>query len=269
MYTGQRVSNHDLRPHYQALDYASAQLPGSGQLALSMHQRAAIKDYDMFRYYRALLTDFADVVHIGYDERGEMVIQNRMPDYVSARAIIENSHGIWLLHNPRQTDLPALDFYREWFSQHYRSCGIWRDAPQAQIAYYLKHEIPCRLIADAQPLTVDYESGARLGNAVSERLPGSLDIYLWWHEESDSRVSYSLQLFDAAGEKRRQVDAVIAGALIDMHSLDLRELPSGDYLLKLIVYDYETLRSLPGVVLADGRRFDRELLLDAISLAAG
>ena len=116
VYTNLRASNHDARPHYQAFGYASSQLPGREQLILSVHQRATNNEYDMFRYYRALLADFADVAHIGYED-GALVVQSRLPAYGSLPAIAENSHGIWLLHNPQQTDLAALDFYRDWFSQ--------------------------------------------------------------------------------------------------------------------------------------------------------
>ena len=268
IYTNLRASNHDMRPHYQAFDYAARELPGRDQLILSMHARATNNEYDMFRYYRALLADFADVAHIGYED-GALVVQSRLPAYRSLPAITEDSQGIWVLHNPQQTELAALDFYRDFFSQQYRSCGVWVDESQAQIAYYLKREIPCRLITDAQPLSADYDHGARLGNAVYEQADDTLSVYLWWHATADKRYSYTLQLFEAAGAKVAQDDSVIAGAPIDISRLDLADLPPGDYQLKLIVYDFETLESQPGMVLADGRRFERKLSLGAITVKPG
>ncbi len=266
VYTDLRASNHDLRPHYQTFDYASDQLVGQDQLILSMHERATIKEYDMFRYYRALLADYADVAHIGYQDDGALVIQSRLPAFNSPQAITANSHGIWLLHNPQQTDLAKLEFYRDWFSQHYRSCGNWVESPQALIAYYLKHEIPCQLITDSQPLAVQYDNGTRLGNAVIEETGNGLTVYLWWHETIDKRYSYTLQLFDAAGMKVAQVDAVIADAPIDISRFDLADLPPGDYQLKHIVYDFETLKSQAGLLLADERHFDRELVLHTLAI---
>ncbi len=267
LYTNRREINHDQVPHYQEFLYEADSLPGENQLIVSFHRDSLVKDYDTLIHYRARLPKSAGIVHVGNDVNGRLVLQGGGAAGSSQSGITERYQGIWVLHNPQQTELAALDSYRDWFSQHYRSCGVWVDKPQAVIAYYLKHEIPCRLVADAQLLTVQYEHGTRLGNLEFAQADDALFVYLWWHATIDKRYSYTVQLFDAAGAKARQVDAVIADSPITISRLDLADLPPGDYQLKLIVYHFETLRSQPGMVLADERRFDRELPLGAVTIA--
>ena len=268
VYTNRREINHDLVPHYQELLYEADSLPGAQLPILSLHQHALVNDYEILTYYRARLPQWTDVVHAGYNARDQLIFQSKTLPFRTQEAIVENANGLWLLHNPQQTDLPALDYYDDWFSLHYRSCGSWVEKPNAVISFYLKQEIPCQLITAAQPFALDYDNGMRLGNILLEQRDEALDVYLWWRRPIDKQYSYTLQLFNGAGEKAAQVDSVISDDPLDISRLDISGLPTGAYTLKLIVYDFETLASQTGAVLADGLRFDRELTLHSFTLGA-
>ena len=268
VYTNRRDIDLDQVPHYQELLYEADSLPGAQLPILSLHQHALVNDYEILTYYRARLPQWADIAHAGYNARDRLIFQSKTLPFRTQEAIVDNANGLWLLHNPQQTELPALDYYGDWFSQHYRSCGSWVEKPQAIISFYLKQEIPCQLITAAQPFAVDYENGMRLGNIIVERTDKTLSAFLWWQATIEAKTSYSLQLFDAAGERHAQVDAVIADDPLDISHLDLADLPAGDYVVKLIVYDFETLESQAGAVLADGLRFDRDLTLHSFTLGA-
>lgn len=268
VYTNRREIDHDQVPHYQEFLYEAASLSGAQLPILSLHQNALVNDYEILTYYRARLPEWADVVHAGYDARHRLIFQSKTLPFRTQAAIVDNANGLWLLHNPQQTDLPALDYFRDWFSQHYRSCGNWVEKPSAVVSFFLKHEIPCGLIAAAQPVALVYDNGARLGNILFDQRDEALHVYLWWHRTIDKQYSYSLQVFDGAGKKAAQVDAVISDDPLDISRLDLADLPAGDYVVKLIVYDFATLASQAGVDLADGQRFDRELTLHSFTLGA-
>ncbi|MCY4464029.1 MAG: glycosyltransferase family 39 protein [Chloroflexi bacterium] len=268
VYTNRREIDHDQVPHYQEFLYEADSLPGTQLPILSLHQNALVNDYEILAYYRARLPEWADVTHAGYNGQDQLIFQSKTLPFRTQKAIVDSANGLWLLHNPQQTDLQALAYYRDWFSQHYRSCGNWVEKPNAVISFYLKHEIPCQLITAAQPFALDYDNGTRLGNFLLEQRDEALTVYLWWRHAIDKQYSYSLQLFDGAGNKAAQVDSVISDDPLDSSHLDLAGLPAGDYVLKLIVYDFETLVGQAGAVLADGLRFERDFALHSFRLGA-
>ncbi|MXX82573.1 MAG: hypothetical protein F4Y70_03760 [Chloroflexi bacterium] len=269
VYTNRREIDHDQVPHYQEFLYERDSLPGSQLPILSLHKNALVNDYEIMTYYRARLPEWADVVHAGENAPGQLIFQSKTLPFRTRQAFVDNAKGLWLLHNPQLTDLSTLETYRDWLSQHYRSCGNWLEKPAAVISFYLKLEVPCQLVVAAQPLAVDYDNGTRLGNIEYAQADDALTVYLWWQRTIDKRYSYSLQLFSDAGDKVAQVDAVIADDPLDTSQLDIAGLPAGDYALKLIVYDFETLASQAGAVEADGRRFDREVTAHTVTLTLG
>ena len=77
-----------------------------------------------------------------------------------------------------------------------------------------------------------------------------LTASLWWAEAEHGVYAYALQLFDQDGVKAGpQTDTVITESAI--YSEDYRSvLPAegSEYVLKLIVYDFQSHESQPGVV---------------------
>ena len=265
-YTNRAYQNSDAVPSYQDFHYKSASLPSRDALILSFHPDIMVDDFKVLAYYRWVLSDWAHVAHITTDDSGGVVIQSRLSTYVTLDAIVDNSNGIWVIHNPQQTDLNSLEVYRNWFTRHFQMCRRFLDSERSVIAYYLKSPIPCSLVGGERALEIKYDNGAWLGNAELAQSTDQLSIYLWWRHRQDADFAYSLQAFNDREEKVLQLDAVISGDPIDAQSLNLSDLPAGAYSLDLIVYDRQSGASQSGTVVNENRTFERAVELSRFEI---
>ena len=259
--TGARKQNLDRIPPYQEFIYESDSLPGYNELILSIHTDTPISVRKTLDYYRKTLSRWAHVAHISVNEAEEAVIQSGLSTYATLDAIAANANGVWLVYDPRQTDLSALPGFTDWFFQRFELCRHYLDKPASRIEYYVNRAIPCELITDASPFAVHYEGGTQLANFEVTQSAESLDFYLWWGRTIGKEFSLSLQLFDAENNKALALDAVISGEPLDHYAFDISELDAGEYQVKLIVYDFVTKASQSGLVVAEERRFERDIEL--------
>lgn len=260
-YTNRVYQNSDAVPSYQDFRYKAEILPSRNALILSFHPDKMVDNYKVLGYYRWVLSDWAHVAHISTDASGRIVIQSGLSTYATLDAIVKNSNGIWVIHNPQQTELSSLEVYRAWFAQNFQMCRRFIDTELSIIEYYVKIPIPCSLVADERGLEIVYDNGAWLGGAEFAQFSDRLAIYLWWLHSEEAVFAYSLQIFDDRKEKVLQLDAVISGDPIDMHSLDLAGLPVGAYSVDLIVYDRQTGESQSGTFVSENRSFERAVEL--------
>ncbi len=259
VYTNRERSEADLVPHYQDFVYESDALPGHNELILSFYPHTIQATEWALWYYQRTLSEWAHVAHVSYDDQGPLVVESSVSTYSSLEAISNNSKGIWVIHNPLLTDLTDMPVYTEWFTQQFQFCKRYVEKSRSVIDYYLKSSIPCDLVTDEQPLNIRYSNGTELGNIVFGLGADTLTVYLWWLQTIDKVYSFSLQIFSDEGNKVRQDDLVISGAPIDIMTFDTADLSAGDYTVKLIVYDFETKDSQPGVVTKDQRLFERDV----------
>ena len=259
--TGARIQNLDKMPRYQDFVYESDRLPGYNELILSAHPDTPITVRKTLDYYRKTLTRWSHVAHIYINGSGEAVIQSGLSTYNSLDAIAANANGVWLIYSPRQTDLSALPWYTDAFAQRYWHCKRYLDNPESIIEYYVLRPIPCRLLSDSSPFAIHYEGGTQLANYEVERSAQSLEFFFWWARTIDKDYSLSLQVFDSDNNKALWLDAVISGEPLDHFTFDIAELPAGEYAVKLIVYDFVSNASQSGIVVAEQRRFDRDIEL--------
>ena len=99
------------------------------------------------------------MVHVSYDDQGQLVVESSLSTYSSLDAIADNSNGIWVIHNPMLTDLTEMQVYTEWFTQQYKFCKRYVEKTKSVIDYYVKSPIPCDLVTDEQPVNILYSSG--------------------------------------------------------------------------------------------------------------
>ncbi len=260
IYTNKKSQGLDKVPHYQDFLYESHNLPGYNELILSFHPDTPILVNKILQYYRKALEKWAHIVHIAYDQ-GELEIQSTYSTWATLDAIADNSNGIWVIHDPQQTNLSALPAYTDWFTKYFKACKRYLNKVNSVIEYYLKLEFPCALITDPAPIAIHYQDGTQLANFKIERTSEEITIYLWWTQTIGKAYSLSLQIFDQQANKVRWLDAVIEGEPLDLFSFDISTLAPGDYVVKLIVYNYETLKSQSGTILAQQQHFDREVEL--------
>jgi len=263
--TNRQMLREDKLVHYQSFLYDLRDLPGYGQLILSFHPQAPVV-WKTAEYYRAVLDKWKYIVHITYDEGGALLIQSGIPPRYTLDDIASGSDGIWVIHNPQQTDLQALDVYANWFLERYKPCKRFVETADNVIEFYLRRSLPCSLAFAERPLAIHYDNGMRLENLVVEKSPDQLSVYFWWDEILPSEYSFSLQVFDQDSNRVTGSDALIWRDPADLHSLDISTLPAGDYTLQLIVYDYETGVSQPGLISASQRRFEREVEIARFTL---
>lgn len=257
VYTNQRSREQLSIPHYQDFIYESHRLPGHNEPILSVHPGAPVSRVAFLRYYRLRLSDWAHVAHVSLDENGEPVLESGLSIYASLEAISQNSRGIWISHNPKESDLNDMGGIADWLTQDFQFCRRYLEQPEHSVDFYLKRGIPCSLVTAEEPLAVSYNNGTALANLVYERDADSLVIYLRWLRTIDKAYAFSLQLFDDEDHKLLQVDKVISSDPVDVMAFDLAGIPAGNYVGKLIVYDRESKLSQPGVTARDQLPFER------------
>ena len=251
-------------PHLQRLDQ-SVLVPEQGVSILSVHPFETVTGVAA-RTYTAVLTSShgytplsaEDVLVDGdpYTDQG----RNELSTVLDANSIIV------LVYDPQETDAKTADDYRSWLARVFNSCGRVADTADTVIEYFLRHGFPCEIARIEESIAVDYDNGTQLGNLLSERDGSFLDIYFLWKRLPTESHSLSIQFFDGAGSKLHGQDFVIGREPLAHHRVDLSSLPLGEYSAKLIVYNFDTGRSVSGSLLHSQTRFDRELEFTAVTV---
>ena len=255
--TGKHVQNRDRSLHWQDFVYESERLPGHNELILGYYPIESGAVSKVLRYYRSILTEWAFLIVVWQDEEGEVEILSNLSTYGTLEEISANTNALWLLHNPQRTDFKSTEVYSGWLTREYKLCQRYIEKAESIIDYYVKRAIPCELVTDQQPVAIQYENGTRLGNVMRVRAADELVIYLWWRHSLSGLSSVSLQVFDDQANKVDQLDAVISREPIDVFSIDTASLPEGDYIVKLIVYDFASKESYSGEIVESQQRFER------------
>ena len=255
------ISDQDTFAHLGDLALSLSFEPDRDVTVLSVHPTQRI-DNDLFNYFKSVFAGWSKLIHV-YAKDGEIAVQSEYEQYVDLRDISGTNQLIMLTYDPRQIDSLDLDEMNEWIARKYRSCGRVIETDNTIAEFLVKSEYPCSLIDIDNVKKVEYTNGLILANNLHSLVESTLDIYLHWENRPhpDEPQAYSLQIFDAADQKAHQQDFVIGNESLAFHRLDLSALPPGDYVLKLIVYDYGTGVSVPGMITSSQMRFDRELEL--------
>lgn len=264
--TGKRVQNRDQALHWQDFVYESESLPAHNELILGYYPTESGAVSKVLRYYRSILKQWLHLVIVWQNEDGDVEILSNLTTYNSLSNIAANTNALWVIHNPLRTDFELTDVYSGWLIPNYKLCRRYVEKAESLIDYYVKRAIPCELVTDQQRFAVEYEDGTWLGNVKHEMAAGELKIYLWWRKSLDGHSSVSLQVFDDQLNRVDQLDAVIGGEPIDIFSFDIASLPAGEYIVKLIVYDFATKASYSGEIINGKQRFEREVQIASFTV---
>ena len=200
-----------------------------------------------------------------YNSRGFMTFDENDIRRELARAAEEPSsalktnNAILLVYNPSAANPDIVALYRAWLASSFTNCGRVADSETAVIEYFLRPGFPCQLALDDAPLTIHYDNGIQLGNLLASLNEGKLDLQLLWKRLPSETHAISFQFFNAAGAKIHNQDFVFHHDPLGRYQIDLSSLESGTYGARLIVYNYDTGNSLPGLLPSSQTRFDREL----------
>ena len=178
-----------------------------------------------------------------------------------------SAHSIILfIYDPSRTELDVINTYGDWISRHFKKCERFTDNLDAVIELYIRPDFPCELAIAEYPLSVDYNNGIQLGNLLIEQDGSVFELYLLWRNLPYHRHSYSIQLFDTDGNKAYGQDFVIRNDPLARRRLEHLSLAPGEYVAKLIVYNYDTGVSIPGTVTSSQSHLDRELEIARITI---
>ncbi len=242
---------------------SSAVVPGRQSSILSFHPNASI-DGEFFTYLASLFSDWRSLLHFYLDD-GEPAVQGSGTSDFDMDAIARDNQMIYLLYNSRDINAEALRSHIPFDGFELCQRDVRED--DSVVEHYLSREFSCGLVTSSQPLQVDYDNRARLVNALVEVTQDFLDVQLMWSNLPSDPHSVSLQIFNADGIKVLGQDATIGHASLTRHRLVISSLPPGNYAVKLIVYDFNTRASAPGMVVGKGARFERELEIATIDRA--
>ncbi len=266
LYTNQLDQKHNTVPHFQDLLYEPSIQPRRSDFVLSFHRDTPLNEKKILEYYGNKVGNWRGLIHISTDVDGNPTVQSTDTRYREAPSMTAWNFPIWLVHNPQETDLRSMDVYANEFLRQFHACGRFLETDDSIVDLFVKRVIPCSLITAPAPLAIDYEAGAELANVMLEPGNGRLNVYFWWTNTIANRFAFSLQLFDEDGGRAAQLDDVIGGDALYHRSLEIADLPAGDYRAMLVVYDFESLESQSGTVVADKMQFDRELEIGRISI---
>ena len=189
------------------------------------------------------------------DRAGRLSLQSANPDMQSI-ADIAAQDTLLLLGEPDAAERGSG--WMNWLAERFQRCQRLAESERIVIDHYLSRDLPCELLAAAEKLELLYDNGSRLLNRTLEIDDEALRLHLWWRIADGRKSSYSIQVFDASGMRARQADHVMNRSMTS-HTIDLTDLPAGEYQARLIVYDFETGASHGGAIVSDSTRFERDI----------
>ena len=234
-----------------------AVFPGRRSSILSLHPSKAI-DKDLFAYLASLFSDWRSLIHLHLDG-GEPVLQNAGESIRDLASFARDNQVIYLIYDRHDVGPAALRSHLS--LDEFNLCRREEHKDGSVLEHYLSRQFSCALVDSGQALQVDYDNGAKLVSAWPEISRDQLALQAMWSRLPSESHALSLQVFNADGDKVHGQDSIIGDASLGHYRVDLADLPPGDYALKLIVYNYETRRSVPGTFSRTGERIERELFI--------
>ena len=165
---------------------------------------------------------------------------------------------VLLAYDGLEASAEVIAGYRAWLADRFKSCRQIDEAG-AVVEVFLEAAFACDLAIAAQPLAVDYANGIQLGNLLFDIQDEQAELQLLWTRLPEEAHSISIQFMDADGARAAGQDFVIGLEPLAAYRIDLSSLPAGEYRVKLILYDFATGVSVPGMEMASQARFERAL----------
>lgn len=266
LFTNSLDQNRHKIPHYQTLLYEPG-LPIRRSDYVVSFQNDTVLSRKTLDYYGRKIGNWRGLFHIWYDDSGDPAVQSTDTRYDRVPSMARWNFPLWLIYNPEETDLQTMPVFTDDFLMRFHSCGRYLETANTVIELYIMQSLPCQLLTADSPQALSYDNGTELANILVEPKAGVLDISLWWTNTFANKYAISIQLFDDQDLKAAQLDEVVGGDPLRGYSLDLSALAPGDYMVKLILYDFETGSVQAGTIIADERPFKRAVDVGRISIS--
>ena len=214
---------------------------------------------DARRHFSNKFAEWDEWAQVFDDDQGIAIAVNSAATGAEFDSVPSENRIVWLLYNPLRIDLQTSEVYLESLAGKLRYCQSIKEVEDLTIDIHIDRDFPCKLITSEDALAVYYDNSIQLANIMHKMEDKLLTWYLWWSDEPVRGFAYTIQVFNAGGEKVLQLDDVIQDEPLARHDLDLTGLEAGEYRADLIVYDHAFGRSQPGTVLSTGQDFQRQL----------
>ncbi len=215
------------------------------------------------RYYAPL---DKHVLTIASDEPANISIESSRLIDLGTDIDLEQYTALWLVNDSLEFDAKDSALYQDWFLKRFNSCARLDGDERISIELYIRADIPCSALDESSAPEVRYDGGLLLRNVSYDLNGDHFRAFLAWQNNTEDKLSYSIQFFDDDGGQALHDDRVIRGQLLTVHDFDTSALAGGAYSVKLIVYDFETRISQGGTLTRTGGRFERELEIASIML---
>ena len=209
--------------------------------------------------YRATLYHSEHAIRIAAGDGGSFRAYGSGGPLGTANEILKWRGMLLLAYYPSQIEPEVVAPYEDWLADEFKYCGRVKDDDVSVLEYFIRRDFPCGLVSPGDPVGVVYDNDIELGHLVQERIGDRLDVYMVWRRLPSEPHAVALQVFDRDHAKVLGADFVIGEVPATHHRIDLSSLGPGDYVLKMIVYHFETGASVPGRLVEGGRTFEREL----------
>ncbi len=258
-----RLGCKDLPPELAVFDQFlespwGARQPGSWLISFHPRERLDSAHFAYLDAAIALTTKWGGLLHL-YIDQGEPTFQAAAGRQVTVEDFTKLDQVIYVVYHTHDFAPPrALMEYTPPLDQ-YESCGRQSYEDGWVVMRLLRREFSCALFTSPAPLGARYDNGAHLASLLVTPAEDHLEIQMRWGALPFPKHAFSVQFFDESGTMAHNQDFVVGDGSLARHRLDLSSLAPGEYQVKLIVYNYETRRSVPGTVRETGERFERAL----------
>ncbi len=237
--------------------WTSAIIPEKGLSILQVHPPLSVSGKVEFEF-TATLYSLKHTIRFANRDGGGFRAQGSGGPLNDADGLLNWRSMILLSYDPSLTDRALLYSYEAWVEGNFKTCGRIQESEHSVVEYFVKPIFPCSLVIRGDAAPIEYDNGMELGHLVHEFVDEKLDTYMLWSRRLFDKHSVSIQIFDKDNVKVLGDDFVISHAPLAYHRIDLSSLPSGEYVAKMILYNYETRVSVPGIVTSSDTRFKRE-----------
>ena len=164
------------------------------------------------------------MINILVDEQGGTTVSSANSQGVDLDNIATDDRIFWLISSPEQAKLLQSDDIKTFFSRRLEFCDRVQEDEDLIVDRHIDIAYPCELITSDEPFVVEFDNGIQLSNAMVEHYSDKLQLFLWWTVPEIDRHAYSIQLFDAKGERLRQLDDVIDNEPLSRQQIDISAL---------------------------------------------
>jgi len=256
----------NILPQLRDLALSTDVSPDPNILLLSTHPTQSVDD-GQFVYFNSVFDEWKTFAHV-YGGDGEVLVQSLNGNVIDLQSVVASSQIILRLLDPTQAESAGLKSLDDRLDSHYRRCGRAIETSRTTAEVFIASGFPCAIMFSESRHSILYANGVKLENARLDLGDSELDLYLYWKNRlsDDAIYAYSIQVFDAAGQKVQQADAVIGHDPLAHQRLDISAFGAGVYTLNLIVYDFNTGASVAGTAADSGSTFDRQLKLTRFTI---